>query len=305
MFWSKGPSKSPDDKPGDGKTTTETELFSRSKDRPVKGEAGFSEEKLPDSKKLPRSLQKIVDKEEHDDNFYDEVMSGYASQSTDSNVRYAAYAARLRTILLSAHRYVAYTSDVGESFRPVAHPGLVRGAYAVSWAYILGDVGYEGYKAYWQNQRQLHPELRLTERQSKLARVEAEPKTAVEADATAIVPQAVPALQDYRTVMAQRALFQSIASMGLPAFTIHSVVRYAGRALKGVKNVTVRTWAPIGLGLAVVPLLPSMFDEPVENAVEWVFHKSFATLGGHDAVGNAPSTGREKSLSDKPKEKEL
>lgn len=227
-----------------------------------------------------------------------------APQSTDSNVRYAAYAVRLRTILLSAHRYVAYTSDVGESFRPVAHPVLVRGAYGISWAYILGDVGYEGYKAYWQNQRQLHPELRLTERQSKLAHVDAAPAEATGASASAGV-QAVPALQDYRTVMAQRALFQSIASMGLPAFTIHSVVRYSGRALKDVKNAAVRTWAPIGLGLAVVPLLPKMFDEPVENAVEWVFHKGFETFGGKEAVGNAPSMGREKSLSEKPKEKEL
>lgn len=30
-------------------------------------------------------------------------------------------------------------------------------------------------------------------------------------------------LEDYRTVMVQRAIFQGLASMGLPAFTIHSV----------------------------------------------------------------------------------
>lgn len=35
-----------------------------------------------------------------------------------TKLRYAAYATRLRTILLSAQRYVAYTSDIGESFRP-------------------------------------------------------------------------------------------------------------------------------------------------------------------------------------------
>jgi fission process protein 1 len=110
-------------------------------------------------------------------------------------------------------------------------------------------------------------------------------------------------LEDYRTVMLQRGIFQSVASMGLPAFTIHSVVRYSGRAMKDVKNVRVRTWGPIGLGLAVVPFLPTLFDKPVENAVEWAFHKGFETFGGHEAVGNAPLIGRERQLSERPKEK--
>ena len=56
----------------------------------------------------------------------------------------------------------------------------------------------------------------------------------------------VPAIEDYRSVMVQRAVFQSVASMGLPAFTIHSIVRYSGRALKDAKNMTIRTYGPIG-----------------------------------------------------------
>ena len=57
----------------------------------------------------------------------------------------------------------------------------------------------------------------------------------------------VPLLEDYRSVMAQRAVFQSLASMGLPAFTIHSIVRYSGRALKDAKNTRIRTYGPIGV----------------------------------------------------------
>ena len=57
----------------------------------------------------------------------------------------------------------------------------------------------------------------------------------------------VPAIDDYRAVMAQRAVFQSLASMGLPAFTIHSIVRYSGRALKNAKNTRIRTYGPIGV----------------------------------------------------------
>ncbi|KAM4054555.1 mitochondrial 18 KDa protein [Hirsutella rhossiliensis] len=259
--------------------------------------SAFDPDKLPDRHKLPKGLQTIVDKADADSRFFDDLREGYAPPSTDSNLRYAAYATRLRTILVSAHRYVAYTSDIGESFRPVAHPNLVRAGYGISWLYILGDVSYEGYKSYWHNQRILNPQLQLNPRQEKV--------TGLPADGIKDAkPGTVPPLEDWRTVMVQRGIFQSVASMGLPAFTIHSVVRYSGVAMKNVKNAKIRTWGPIGLGLAVVPFLPTVFDKPVEHAVEWMFHKGFETLGGKQYVGDAPSTGRERLLNERPKRKE-
>ncbi|KAI0397783.1 mitochondrial 18 KDa protein-domain-containing protein [Xylariaceae sp. FL0594] len=296
MFWGKGSDKKPEEKVTEASSVPSAPA---SVD-PKKDATQFDPERLPARRQLPKGMQKIVEDSEKNENFYDELVDGYAPDSTESNVRYAAYANRLRTIMLSAHRYVAYTSDIGESFRPVAHPWLVRGAYGVSWAYILGDVSYEGYKAYLHNQRVLNPQFELSERQQKLTGLSAVP--------TDLKPGVVSPLEDYRTVMVQRGLFQSIASMGLPAFTIHSVVRYSGRAMKDVKNKTVRVWGPIGLGLAVVPFLPTLFDKPVENAVEWVFHRAFASYGGQSYVGNAPTMGREASLQHKPKpqkEKEL
>ena len=167
-----------------------------------------------------------------------------AADTTDTSIRYAAYANRIRTIMLSAQRYVAYTSDIGESFRPVAHPYLVRGAYAISWAYLIGDVSHEGYKAYCQQQRLLAPAPGATPPNATSAVA----SPSAEADAAPKM-QRVPALEDYRTIMAQRAVFQSVASMGLPAFTIHSIVRYSGKALKNAKNATIRTWGPIGVRL--------------------------------------------------------
>lgn len=50
------------------------------------------------------------------------------------------------------------------------------------------------------------------------------------------------------------------------------------------------------MGLAAVPALPFMFDEPVEHAVEWVFHKAFSTVGGEAAVHGRPETGRSELL---------
>jgi fission process protein 1 len=238
---------------------------------------------LPRSK-LPSELQQAF---ERDSDLWETISEGKAGESTESNVRYAAYAARLRTIMLSAHRYVAYTSDIGESFRPVAHPNWVRAAYGISWAYLIGDVSHEGYKAYKQNQRILAPE-------TDEDRVESE-----------LHGKKIPAIEDFRAVMAQRAVFQSIASMGLPAFTIHSIVRYSGQAFKNVKNVRLRTWGPIGLGLAAVPALPFMFDHPIETATEYVFHKAFETIGGPDAVGHGKAASIREKLKEVAEKKEL
>ncbi|KAK3672033.1 hypothetical protein LTR78_008002 [Recurvomyces mirabilis] len=229
-------------------------------------------------KTLPKDLQDTMNDEER---FWDVLSSGKADDSTNSPVRYAAYANRLRTIMLSAQRYVAYTSDIGESFRPVAHPNLVRGAYAISWAYLVGDVSYEGYKAYTRNQAALHPVAPTTQDV---------PGSALTAQPNAVTGRVAP-IDHWATVMAQRAVFQSIASMGLPAFTIHSIVRYSGQALKNVKNTRIRTWGPIGLGLAAVPALPFMFDHPIEVATEWVFHKGFEAVGGPEAVGHRSEKG--------------
>lgn len=201
----------------------------------------------------------------------------------------------------------------------MAHPNWVRAAYGISWAYLIGDVSHEGYKAYCRNQRTLHPELSVVSNEERYNNAKNAPAALVAAGKEVPAepqPGVVTPLEDYRTVMVQRAIFQSIASMGLPAFTIHSIVRYSGRALKDMKNVRVRTWGPIGLGLAAVPALPFLFDKPVEEVVEWTFHKGFETFGGKAAVGDSPQTGREddlqrdnkqsaKDTKNKLKEKEL
>ncbi|EAU84502.1 hypothetical protein CC1G_00021 [Coprinopsis cinerea okayama7 len=160
--------------------------------------------------------------------------------SVDSDIRYMAYGARLRTALRAGTRYIAYTSDIGEAFRPVVPPWLVTAAYGVSWLYLSGDVAYESYKAHHRG------------------------PTPVEAanfsEPTRIGIAAV-----------QRATFQSIASMGLPALTIHTVVAQAKKAFANVKNPRVKLWGPTVTGLAIVPALPYLFDHPVEHATDRVF----------------------------------
>lgn len=183
--------------------------------------------------------------------------------TTDLLVRYAAYANRLRTILRASHRYVAYTSDIGELFRPVAHPTLVLVGYGILWLYILGDVLYEGWKAKLRQEGRYHPGLRPWD-----AVPAADPAAAVAAAGE----------RDWKWQALQRGVFQLIALMGLPAFTIHLLVRYSSVLFK-LAPPTLKTYGPVGVGLAVVPVLPYLFDEPVEKAVEWVFDEGEKMLG--------------------------
>jgi len=91
-----------------------------------------------------------------------------------------------------------------------------------------------------------------------------------------------------RTVV-KRTIFQSIASMALPALTIHQTGRYFylvvhvsdkqhpplvhlfSMVLNKVGRF--RKWGPTIAGLSVVPALPYLYDHPVEHAVDWTFDK--------------------------------
>ncbi|KAJ7095108.1 mitochondrial 18 KDa protein-domain-containing protein [Mycena belliarum] len=172
----------------------------------------------------------------------DEVtaLADEGADTTDSPVRYTAYGARLRTALRAGTRYIAYTSDVGEAFRPVVPPWVVTAAYGVSWLYLTGDVSYESYKAHRQGPSPF---------------------------------EAAHFSEPVRIGMAavERATFQSIASMALPAFTIHTAVKQAKKAFDKANNPRLRAWGPTVTGLAIVPVLPYLFDHPVEHVTESVF----------------------------------
>lgn len=157
--------------------------------------------------------------------------------------RYVAYARSAlipfgRSMLVSGKqmsRYLAYSSDVGESVRLIVNPNVVRGFYALSWGYVSYDVYYYGQNSYQQGKRDLDL---------------------------------------YRDV-GRRALFQSVASMALPAFTIHQAVHWSAKGFANaqkrnmIQNARLLRWGPTCVGMCIVPFLPYMFDEPVEN----ILHK--------------------------------
>lgn len=56
-----------------------------------------------------------------------EIVTGELD-TTDNASRYLGYLGRIRPIFIASSRYLAYTSDVGESVRPVVNPKVVTGA---------------------------------------------------------------------------------------------------------------------------------------------------------------------------------
>jgi len=115
-------------------------------------------------------------------------------KTTDTAFRYTGYTAVASSRIAAALRYTAYTSDVGESFRPIIPPKLVTFTYALSWAYVIVDVAIEGIKSY----------------RRKLPR------------------------NEILGVVTERSIFQSLASMIFPAMIIHTQVKIFQKILKRV-----------------------------------------------------------------------
>jgi fission process protein 1 len=89
--------------------------------------------------------------------------------------------------------------------------------------------------------------------------------------------------------MVQRGTFQAVASMLFPMITIHTAVKYSAKAFKNVKNVKLRTWGPTSIGLAIVPFLPYLFDEPVEHVMDRIFEPLKVKARSDSAASLPPS----------------
>lgn len=249
--------------------------------------------------------------------------------------RYAAYAMRLKTVIVTSSRYVAYSSDIGEAFRPLTRPEVVRGAYAISWLYILGDVGFAGYKAAQQyealSKSSSGPVYRFESEAAQYAdsalssaranlplenlldaktlaslsatdKVElrkrhAERVAQQEHHGATVDPSQVSETTHVGLIMARRAVFQSLASMALPAFTIHSIVRYSAPVFAKAKSARIRASGPTVAGLLFVPALPFLFDHPVEHVVDFAFDWiQQRLLGGEQAAHKVVEVAKEKTL---------
>ena len=177
------------------------------------------------------------------------------------------YAARLARIAQAVKnvRLVAYTSDVGESLRPVIPRWAVTGLYGVSFAYVGCDVYVQAHGAI-----------------AAKASDEVVARTAVET-----------------------LVFQLLASIAVPSLIIHKAVHAVEARAKTWTPGPLARWAPPAVGLAIIPVLPYVvptplsrilpirespppllrytIDEPIEPAVEAAFDFAWPPPGGKAA----------------------
>lgn len=171
----------------------------------------------------------------------------------EGSLRYAPYIARVKLLLIKAKlavakgsRYVAYSSDVGESLRPVMSPMLVNVTYGIAGVYILGDTAYSGYRKH----------------------------------------QAGHSSEVVAATCLHTAVFQTFASLALPAAIIHTAVHQTQHLLEKprfAQNATLVKYGPCGVGLAIIPFLPFM-DPPLEYVIDAVFDKAWPAW----SVGEEP-----------------
>src|ERR1700722_7372950 len=79
---------------------------------------------------------------------------------------------------------------------------------------------------------------------------------------------------------------QRSSCRALPAFTIHTAVAQAKKAFGASARLSARAklWGPTLTGLAIVPLLPYLYDHPVEIITD------IAGAMARDWLANAPLT---------------
>lgn len=156
---------------------------------------------------------------------------------TDSEARYLGYAGRsarlmaFKANMASNVRYLGYSSDIGESMRPVLDPKHVRLFYGITWAYVFADVLFQGHKEHSKGRE------------------------------TAVVQRK----------MVETLTFQSLASVALPTLIIHQVVHGAQKLLATSANLRLIKYGPMAAGFACLPLLPYLDEPAehlIEQAFE-------------------------------------
>lgn len=164
----------------------------------------------------------------------------------------------LRTIprIISQQRYLAYASEVGESFRPVIHKYIVNFAYAASIFYVLADIGVHTHKMIEEKKPNKEIAIKITD----------------------------------------LSIWHSFASMILPAFTVHSIVKYCDKGVSvfnmyrdrklvqykcGIPKPEmfnyrsrVQAWIPTMIALACIPFI----IHPIDHATDFAMDHSIRKL---------------------------
>jgi len=136
-------------------------------------------------------------------------------------------------------RYLGYANEVGEAFRSLVHVNYVRLSYAIACTYVAADANHKG----------------------GLAAEKAEPSKATKQRAIA---------------MADTVVWQGLASVAIPGFTINRVCALSNQLLKKNSSLptNIRKWTTTCIGLGVIPFIVS----PIDHSVDYMMNNTLRTL---------------------------
>jgi fission process protein 1 len=162
-------------------------------------------------------------------------------------------------------RLCGYANELGESFRPFLPVSVVRASYGVAIIYGLGDVIDKGWKANEENQ---------------IAKQSNQPAK------RSVINEAVDC-----------AIWQGLASVAIPGFTINRVVRlcqvivenpsiskklspskfliHIGSSFGSQDKAAIR-WSPTFIGLATIPFIV----KPIDHSVHFLMDKTIRKWSG-------------------------
>ncbi len=153
---------------------------------------------------------------------------------TNNMVTYLSWGLRSSSKFIANQRYMAYTSEVGESLRPVTSRYLVNGTYALSLLYVGADIYTKTHDMY---------------------------KTTGDKKQTFLKASDL-------------IIWHSFASMIFPAVTIHTIVKQSDKAIKKTnifdKMPRIKGWAPTVIGLLSIPVI----IHPLDHLTDWLMDRS-------------------------------
>ncbi|KAI5288114.1 hypothetical protein KEM54_005458 [Ascosphaera aggregata] len=219
--------------------------------------------------RLPPQVEKLLRRQRE---ITEAFLTGQGKDTRITSLRYMAYTHRMQTMAAASQYYWARVAEAAASTKPLLSRSFLRCALGLTGIYLVADLTNEGIKAYHRNMRAL---ALPTETHLPSTRTVSPTSPPVEVGAEdALIPCAtkrLPVQDDWRSVVAERAVFQVLSSFVLPAAALTAVVRHSTKALSDSGSVIVRRWGPLAIGLGIVPMLPYAFDEPVDRFVRATF----------------------------------
>ncbi|XP_034828039.1 mitochondrial fission process protein 1 [Maniola hyperantus] len=137
-------------------------------------------------------------------------------------------------------RFIGYSNEVGESFRPVVPVKLVRATYGMAFAYVLADTGDKSWKMF---------------------RKGGGPKKVFVETGDALI-------------------WQTLASVAVPGLVINRICHYTQRYLeKNVPKIShaPRKVAAVAVSLASIPIIVYPIDKGVSLLMDVTYRRWFHT----------------------------